>query len=486
MASDKEFDILLNKYHTAIAKYKDLQEQLTTKQRQWQKQEEQYSVTEKLTRELCEDILAKEPSEMVLGRDYSWSSIPLNELILKSKRVFKNYCVKRTDLLRKTMDTSEQRLQTIESLQEQISIMRTSPTAASITQDELEKQIKKEKEKEAVVNALPYQTKKKIEAGNTAIILEDDDISSAFEDKILDDMADINAMIQVTPKSIPVSQSRKKVEQKRKRRKQKIMAHTVNLKEYENKMSEYDWCVLRIIGKYGFSRYQQIEEKFLEEQPDCSKSRSRIAITNLVNIGLANSEKVSNPLKGIFNVYQLTDMGGRIYSDRYNSPPVSSEMDLIMAEHDNCQHGYGIRMIAEVLREKGSFEEVSDKNRKHPIRIAEGVSYVPDIVCSGSSGQKMYIEYECANHTQHNFNAKCNKMTKVTSQLNFIVPNRSDMEKICSQVQEWIKNRGATSLRHITIRITGAAQIKDMDLLSNDGWKYVFTPGKSTEPVVNF
>lgn len=476
---------LLNQYHIAIAKAQDLQEQLNTKQKQWAEQEEKTNITEKLIREFCEDVLAKDPGEMVLGTDYSWSSIPVNELILKAKKVYREYCAKRTDLLRKTMDTSEQRLQEIESLQEQISIMKMSPSSLSITQEELKEKIDREKKEEKATAALPHTMREKVTKGKAAVFLDDGD-GINIEQIVLNDMADINAAVQITPKSIPVTPTRKQVEQKRNRKKQKMMAHTVNLKEYEAKMSEYDWAALQVIGDSGVSRYLNIEELFLKAKPDATKNRSRIAMSNLANIGLLNMEKVTNPLKGNFNVYQLTDMGSRIYRDRYNKAPAMSEMDKIMAEHDNCQHGYGIRIVTEVLKEKGTFADVCDTNRKNPIKLADGISYIPDIICTDESGTKMYIEYECANHTQANFNGKCNKMCKVSSILNFIVPNRADMDKLCTQIKTWIQNRGVTSLKHITIRVTGAFQIKDVDLLDDKGWKYVFKPGKNIEPEVNF
>lgn len=479
-------EALLNQYHIAIAQAQDLQEQLTTKQGQWARQEEQYSITEKLIRELCEDILAKDPNEMVLGTDYSWSTIPVNELILKSKKVLKNYCATRTDLLRKTMDTSEQRLQQIESLEEQISVMKLNPGNVSISQEELIDKIEQEKIEKKVTDALPYAIREKVNDNKTAIFIEDSD-GISLEEKALSDMADICAAVQITPNSIPVTPTRKKVEQKRKRKKQKIMSHTVDLVEYEKKMSEYDWAALKVIGDSGVSRYQMVEEMFIQAMPDASKNRSRIAMSNLTNIGLLNSEKVTNPLKGTFNVYQLTDMGSRIYTDKYGKTPTISEMDRIIAEHDNCQHGYGIRLVTELLEEKGTFKKVCDTNRKNPIQLANGISYIPDIICIDESGTKMYIEYECANHTQANFSGKCNKMSKVTSVLNFIVPNRTNMDKLCTQIKDWIHSRGATSLQHICIRVTGAYQIKDVDLLSNNGWKYVFHPGKNgDEPEVNF
>ena len=84
---------LENQYHMVVARCKDLEEQMRIRQKQWDQREVESKTTEKLMRELCEDILAKDSKEMVLGTDYSWSSIQINELIRKSKQSFtKLYC----------------------------------------------------------------------------------------------------------------------------------------------------------------------------------------------------------------------------------------------------------------------------------------------------------------------------------------------------------------------------------------------------------
>ena len=89
---------LLNQYHTAISKAQNYQEELAKKKEQWEKREREFNITEKLTRELCEDILAKDGEEMKLGEEYSWSSIPINKLIKKTGDVFRQYNSDRTEL----------------------------------------------------------------------------------------------------------------------------------------------------------------------------------------------------------------------------------------------------------------------------------------------------------------------------------------------------------------------------------------------------
>ena len=68
---DREYDALWAKYNTAIAQVQDLREQLATKQEQWSQRDKEFKRLEKLMRELCEAICAKDRKEMVLGENYS-------------------------------------------------------------------------------------------------------------------------------------------------------------------------------------------------------------------------------------------------------------------------------------------------------------------------------------------------------------------------------------------------------------------------------
>lgn len=486
MASNSDYEILLNKYNIAIAKAQDLQEQLQTKQKQWEKRDADFSVVEKVTRELCEDILAKAPKEMVLGRDYSWSSVPIVELVNKSKGVLKTYVENQISFMRKIMDQSEWRRQEIESLQEQISIMKTQPGTLNISQEDLKKQIEAEKVKEKAVATMPKKTKELVKNGKAEIVIDGYDQIDPDEEDLYDGVAEANAKVQITPKSVPVTQSRKQAEQKKKRKEEKSKAHMIDLAEYEKKLDEVGWNLIRLMGNTGISVYKDIESEMFKKDPSVTSNKLRSCMGVLTSIGITHREEVSNPLRGKMYVYHLTDMGARLYKDKFNKIPVTSEMDILTAEHDNCIHGYGIKFIADMMRESNAYQSVSDRNRKNPITISDGVSYVPDIICTDKNGHKIYFEYELVNHTQTNFNGKCNKMTSVTDTLNFIVPNREAVDKLGEKVKKWIENRGNVSLKHITVRVTSAYQIKDVDLSLDKNWKLVFKPGKRDEPYVNF
>lgn len=478
MISEKEYNTLKSQYHIAVSRAQSLQEQNEKKAEQWKKREIAFKTTEKLIRELCENILAKDPKEMVLGTDYTWSSLPINEMINKSKDVFQQYIESRKDFMRRIMDLSEERRVMIEGLEDQISVLKSSPVSVTMTESELQEQINKQKVAPIPEQETPGQT-------NIQKITCEDMDENADENALFNSLVEADERMRVTPKSVPVTNNRKKIERKKKE-KNKMIAHTVNLSEYEEKMGDISWMVMDIIGTEGKSIVSEIENSLFQKDPTIVASKLRTSINTLVNIGLLNREPVKIPIKGSLYVHQLTDMGSHLYKAKYGKAPVASEMDLIMAEHDNCTHGYSIKFLAEQLRESGVYEEVLDRNRKNPIQISEGCSYIPDIICIDKNHVKTYIEYECVNYNQTNFNAKCSKMCRVTSVLNFVVPNREAIEKIMKLIENWIDSRGPKALNHITIRVTSATQFNVKDLGNNRSWKIVYNLAKKKEPFVNF
>ena len=89
MARDAQYEALLSMYNIALAKAKDLQEQIQTKETAWGEKEKWYKLIDKLCREFCENVLAKDPNEMVLGQEYSWGKLDSVQLIQKAQKCFK-------------------------------------------------------------------------------------------------------------------------------------------------------------------------------------------------------------------------------------------------------------------------------------------------------------------------------------------------------------------------------------------------------------
>lgn len=120
MSKEKDYQILLQQYNLAVAKAKDLQEQLSTKIEQWQKREDDFAITTKLIRELCESILAKSPSQNTLGKGNSWDSLEINDMIRLTSKCLKEYNESRTELMKDIANKSEEKSRRIEELEEEV------------------------------------------------------------------------------------------------------------------------------------------------------------------------------------------------------------------------------------------------------------------------------------------------------------------------------------------------------------------------------
>lgn len=491
---DKDYETLHSRYMIALARAQDLQEQLTTKQNQWAEREEQFATTEKITRELCENILAKDRDEMKLGKEYAWDNIPIQELVRKSITVHKNYVNSRKDLLSKIMDVAEKRRQELDGLKDQISVMKTGASqAVALKMDEIDSIVEAGQGQEP---SHPGHEKQgnihpngedisKMPKNTPVIAMDSDDDFSAIEEEMMQSMADKEKEMRIGPKSPIVTENQKRVRKKKQMKEKADAIHDVNIAEYEKNMDDTQWEIVKTMGEGGISVYKEIENKVLSEKPAISKNKVRVALSLLSSAGVIQTTKIEIP-KGSCTICQLTDMGERIFKREFKSPPVKSEAARVKAEHDNFKHGYGILYCADLIRNSGYFHDVSEYNRKHPIHLEGCSDYIPDITCTGEDGNIMYIEYECANHSQANFNAKCQKMCCVTSTLNFIVPNREVEEEIKGQVTKWVENRGIASLEHVKVRITSAKQLKGRDIREDSGWKTVYILSDGLEPKTNF
>ena len=496
MSESKEFKTLLNKYNTLLAKAQDLQEQLKTKNEQWAAMKTRYEVIEKNTRELCEMILAKDKSEMVLGKEYSWDQVKIEELLVKTKKAYHDYNNQRKEVMQKIFDVSEQRRDVIEGLEAQISRMMQNG-AQNVTIEDVHKEIEKEKKEEEAKKNAPTEMKKAMSENKVQITVEDED---DFEDaSIFQKVSEKNEKMKFapkpgnkpkpkpTPKATEIWRDEDKHEAAKLGRRKETSPYMIDLKEWETKLDDNMWVIIKVMGETGKSQHLEIKNEALKVNPSLSNS----TITNCLNSLRANSiitsEKISLPLSGQIIVSRLDTIGIRLFENRFNKKPKRSEYEEMISEHTTALHGYGIKAVAEKIIEMGMYESVEYRaNRKNPVTLSNGVTYIPDIAAQDKNGVKTYFEYELGHHTQKDFNAKCSKMIQVTDILNFIVPNGKIMTSICDQIEKWIVNKGPDALKNITVRVISAAQIQD-NLTDNLKWKMVYEPGKTgTNPTINY
>lgn len=475
-------DAWFHAYNTAQAKIHDLEEQLMQKQRQWSERDSEEDVTERLVRELCEDILSRMKQDT--EKKSSWRGMSLKTLVQEAKKAFADYSADNRKLLTRILASAEERRLNIESLENQIHIMKNAAGKSGISAEQLFIEDEKEKEREAAIKKMDFKVREAAEEGRINVSVEDEDVFDDFEMDMIEASVGISESAKVTPKSIPKTESRKRADEVRKFT-QKTKVYMEDLSEYHKELKQMDWELIEIIGSTGISAQKELIQALLTKNVEYKDSAIRTCIRKLFNMHLLVKESVSTPLKGALTLYRLDDKGKILYTDAFKKEPVRSEMERVISEHDSYAHGYGILEVAEILQAKPYMKSVRYMNRKHPIPLGEGSSFIPDILCVEINDCKSYIEYEIGNHNQTHFSAKCSKICKLDNYLNFIVPNENSMRKIQEQIVKWMLSKGH-SIDRYTIRITTASNVKDNDLRKNAGWKVVYHPEKGIEPVVNF
>ena len=534
--SDK-YDILLQKYNLSVAQTKDLKEQLTLKKEQWQTRENEFNISTKLIRELCESILAKSPEQNKLGKSGSWDSLELNEMIHLSMKVLKEYNEERKDLMNKISDELEERGVRIRELEDNILFLKNhrgksidEATEEDLGEDEDfdQYQQKKEKEKEnkekkekvkrkmspklqdkidngEVDIEVAKEIKKDIQEGVATVEFEDEDeiVEGDKSDELHKDMITNNITAKVTPKSIRSFHSPKEAKRRKEMRKEvEDELYSTKYKDIIAKMSDMHWDILRIMGTTGHSRSNEIVKILIDEYMDkgqiISNSQAFGKLPDMEKIGLLVRQEVKTPFS-IIKVAFLTAEGAYLFKKHFENEQYHlAEYDRLIKEHTTLEHGYGIMMCAEKIQEikidkKKIYARVDIWNRKKAISVggADGqsnIKYIPDIVCIDTMNNKTYIEYELNHHIDTELYNKCNKMVQVgIDKINFIVPNKSTAQSMCERLIKWVATRkGSEITRRMVIRVTTAKSLEGHDLRQDSEWMFVYKPMQDKEFKSNF
>ena len=481
----EQYDILAEKYNILVAKFKDLKEQMETKQKQWNKRDKETKHVDDLTRQFCEEILAKDKKEMVLGKDYSWSQLSTEELVDKAAKSFRSYNKERTELMKNIMDLAETREFQIESLEDQIQQYMTGndPGAAKNLQEIVEQAEKKQQDAKAK-DKTPNKVKSAAADGKVDLIVEDDnDKMTPEEIQATAELMDINEQAKLTSQTIVTAESDEHKQQLEETRDAAITAHMVDLNKYIEKMNDTSWDIMDAIGGKGYSKQADILQ-YVMMSNQAGKTKLYESLRDLSAMLIILKEPLSLPLTPKCYVYKLSDIGYRLYKVHFKHNPVEAEVDKIIREHGNAAHGYGIMDVEKVLSESGKYKKIDSFNRNKPICVKDGKKYVPDV--AADTGKYIeYFEYERGTNTQSDFNEKCNKMVQVTRYLNFVVPNKSVLtSKLIPQIDSWIATRDMRSLRNVKIRLSTAIALRDNNNMRGDGcWQVVYDLNKQIAPI---
>lgn len=250
----------------------------------------------------------------------------------------------------------------------------------------------------------------------------------------------------------------------KKKSSENVITHMIDLTQIIKNMPEIHWKIFEAIGVKGLSEksdivncladyYTNIEKTSLETKVDSALSEMKIA-------NVVIREKV-NPGWRTFYVFSLSDLGKRIFieSKKFDGEPVLCERDIMVKQHSNVNHGYGIKDCAAILEELG-YMDVSYDNKANRVELPNGDLYIPDIIARNPiTGEKEYFEYELVHHKQSDFDIKCNKMKMVTDTLHFIVPDIIKRRKIQLQIDDWRQKMG-DKIKDITVKATTTRNLK--------------------------
>ena len=480
--TDTQYKTLLNKYNILVARCRDLEEQNSINNTHWKSEEERFRRMEMLIRDLCETILAKDHREMVLGENRSWYTTPAEDLIIRAQKSYKEYGKEITRLLNAIQKESEKRRLKIEGLEDQLERCLKENGIAPLPSKQ--GTVPEPDDLKPTPPDLPDGLHSAAATGKVQLIIEEPGDVEDDKEEILPiaELIEISEQAKITANGIPIKDSVKKAQMIEREKETAVISHLIDLAELEKRFNDSMWAVLSVIGGEGLTKYPEIEQKAVDINSGLARNKLRIAAKELYKMKVLDHESINLPVTPRVSVYKLSDIGVRLYQKKFEKAPVQSEMERVRQEHDNLEHGYGIMDLERILTESGRYKEVRIFNRHNAIEISENKKYVPDIICIPLQGRySEYIEYERGHHTQQDFNAKCNKMCKVTRFLNFVVPNRGVLSKILRpQIEAWIAERGRDGLRNIKIRITTPTELR---MGANDAWLIVYDLNKGVQPV---
>ena len=486
-------------YFTATSRIAQMETELKEYQKAAKDAEKTADAIEKNCREFCEKVLATNKKEMKLGVPYSWSQVPLLELILKASESYEAYIKLITDSMMKFMDQKSELLaqnmalrRKVDELTRQIKSGEKAKSLKAATADDVIKEDEEKKKQEKVIEGSDVSTQAAYNAGNIVVSDDIDDVLGSLDEDLFNDAA--RESEKMKPRHSPVTNYKKgkrtEAVEKRAREKAEKEYAMVDINKIQANIKDIGWDFIAAIGEKGISRYPDLESYIIDKDvANRNRSRLRNEYKALETSGIVNTEDIPY-VDGHFNSCTLTrDIGVPIFKSKFGKAPVKPEADRIRSEHDNLSHGYSIVTLANVMKQSGYFKDIDIYRRNSQIQTSHNQRFVPDLVAKDDAGICTYIEYECGTTSQTDFNSKCNKMAEVTDTINIVCPNKKIAENLKTQVDRWVASKGGASLSYVKVRITPFKSFKGEkipDARKDETWKFVFDFSVSKEAKQNF
>ena len=222
-------------------------------------------------------------------------------------------------------------------------------------------------------------------------------------------------------------------------------AYVAHFNELLQRFTPRDWETFQIILSSGVSEECEakrlIVDLTIKRHDKCiSEDTAWLSIQALIKLGVLRAEKISTGYRN-FKLLIATDLGKHLYRITFKKEPAVQEHITLLREHASLEHGYMIKDVKKILFKRGVYREVSTSRKLNRILLNEGRSVIPDVIAKTYGIENEYYEVECGTHNQAEFNAKCNKLLGVTSDINIIGKNRDTITRILvPQIERWIKS----------------------------------------------
>lgn len=222
-------------------------------------------------------------------------------------------------------------------------------------------------------------------------------------------------------------------------------AYVAHFNELLQRFTPRDWEIFQIILSSGVSEECEakrlIVDLTIRRHDKCiSEDTAWLSIQALIKLGVLRAEKISTGYRN-FKLLIATDLGKHLYRITFKKDPAEQEHIALLREHASLEHGYMIKDVKKILNKRGVYREVSTSRKLNRILLNEGRSVIPDVIAKTYGIENEYYEVECGTHNQAEFNAKCNKLLGVTSDINIIGKNRDTITRILvPQIERWIRS----------------------------------------------
>ena len=218
------------------------------------------------------------------------------------------------------------------------------------------------------------------------------------------------------------------------------------------KLSKRDKEIFRILVSSGVSEEKEAKELIInsfiykQEKPP-SMNAAYLSIKTFSDMGLLDKKRMSTGYRP-FNILIITDLGKQIYRMLFKKEPPEQEHMKLAGEHASVQHAYMIKDVKTILEKTGNYNRVTMGRKENHIALPEGRTIIPDVIATISPYHRHFIEVECGNHHQNDFNDKCNRLVSLSRSIIIVGGSRNEVTRILKpQVENFIRFKGRNVLK---------------------------------------